>query len=265
MKLVFPGGEHPQVLLGHGVNRIGSDPQSTIVIDRPGVMPQHCQLHVTAQGVMLDVPSGTAVTVNGRNVAGLIALRPGDSVGFDQVLAKLAALGPAPAMQRPLAGTELDSANDDPGVTAVRPVIPRFMLRGVSPDAAGRNEPLFGVLTVGRGAECALRFDAPGMSRLHARLMPTDEGVQIEDLGSSNGTFLNGERVLRTVARVGDEIGFDTLRFRLVAAAQREPVQVVARSMRDAPKKNSAPMPAWGWMTLLAVAAAGVAAAALLR
>jgi len=95
LKLVFPGGEHPQVLLGHGVNRVGSDPQSTIVIDHPGVLPQHCQLHVTAQGVMLDVPAGTAVSVNGRQVQGLIALRPGDSVGFDQVQAKLAADGPA--------------------------------------------------------------------------------------------------------------------------------------------------------------------------
>ncbi len=34
MKLVFPGGEHPQVLLGPGVNRVGSDPQSNIVLDR---------------------------------------------------------------------------------------------------------------------------------------------------------------------------------------------------------------------------------------
>ena len=30
MKLVFPGGEHPQVLLGQGVNRVGSDPQSRL-------------------------------------------------------------------------------------------------------------------------------------------------------------------------------------------------------------------------------------------
>ena len=65
MKLVFPGGEHPQVLLGPGVNRVGSDPQATIVLDHPGVRPQHCQLHVTPNGVMLDVPHGTTVSVNG--------------------------------------------------------------------------------------------------------------------------------------------------------------------------------------------------------
>ena len=101
MKLVFPDGEHPQVLLGHGVNRVGSDPESTIVLDRPGVMPQHCQLHVSAQGVMLDVPPGAQVRVNGRQVAaGLIALRPGDDVAFDEVRARLAAIGPSAVRHR---------------------------------------------------------------------------------------------------------------------------------------------------------------------
>ena len=62
-----------------------------------------------------------------------------------------------------------------------------------------------------------MRLDEPGMSRVHARLLPTDEGLLLEDLGSTNGSFLNGKRVLRGEARIGDEIGFDTLRFRLIA------------------------------------------------
>ena len=92
MKLVFPGGEHPQVLLGPGVNRIGSDPAANIVLDSPGVQPSHCELHVTAHGVMLQVPPGTSVGVNGHRVDGLIALRPGDTVEFDQVTARLASM-----------------------------------------------------------------------------------------------------------------------------------------------------------------------------
>ena len=57
---------------------------------------------------------------------------------------------------------------------------------------------------------------------MHARLLPTDEGVLLEDLGSTNGTFLNGKRVLRGEAHIGDEIGFDTLRFRLLAPGQAD-------------------------------------------
>lgn len=221
MKLVFPGGEHPQVLLGPGVNRIGSDPRANIVLDRPGVLPQHCQLHVTPSGVMLDVPPGTTVSVNGRQVDGLIALRPGDAVAFDRVEARLASIESAAAV-RHQAGRLPESANDDPGATAVRPVLPRYALRGVSGEAFGRTYPIHGVTSVGRASECDLRLDEAGMSRMHARLLPTDDGVLVEDLGSTNGCFINGKRVLRGDVRVGDELGFDTLRFRLVAPGQSE-------------------------------------------
>lgn len=223
MKLVFPGGEHPQVLLGEGVNRVGSDPNANIVIDRPGVMPQHCQLHVTAAGVTLDVPAGASVSVNGRPVAGLIALRRGDTVGFDNVQARLAsvdAVGPVASR----VGPSTTASNDGPGVTAVRAALPRYVLRTVSGSGFGRSHPVTGTTVVGRAPECTLRLDESGISRMHARLVPTGDGVQLEDLGSTNGSFINGKRVLFGEARVGDELMFDTLRFRLAAVSAGESI-----------------------------------------
>jgi pSer/pThr/pTyr-binding forkhead associated (FHA) protein len=225
MKLVFPGGEHPQVLLGEGVNRIGSDPQSNIVINHPGVKPQHCQLHVTASGVTLDVPGGASVSVNGRPVAGLIALRRGDAVAFDNIQARLASVDAVSAVsvvsQR--IGAQ-PASNDAAGVTAVRAALPRYVLRAVSGAGFGRSYPLAGATVVGRAPDCSLRLDESGISRMHARLMPTGDGVQLEDLGSTNGSFINGKRVLFGEARPGDEIMFDTLRFRLAAVSANESI-----------------------------------------
>lgn len=225
MKLVFPGGEHPQVLLGEGINRIGSDPQSNIVINHPGVKPQHCQLHVTASGVTLDVPGGASVSVNGRPVAGLIALRRGDTVAFDNVEARLAsvdAVSPVSIVSQRI-GTPAAS-NDGAGVTAVRAALPRYVLRTVSGAGFGRSYPLTGAIVVGRAPDCSLRLDESGISRMHARLMPTGDGVQLEDLGSTNGSFVNGKRVLFGEAKPGDEIMFDTLRFRLAAVAANDSI-----------------------------------------
>ncbi|HEY0660357.1 MAG TPA: FHA domain-containing protein [Lysobacter sp.] len=259
MKLVFPGGEHPQVLLGPGVNRVGSDPLSNIVLDQPGVLPQHCQLHVTAHGVMLEVPQGTTVSVNGRRVDGLIALRAGDSVTFDHVLARLASIEPA-AVARGAGSVPgyPSAANDDPGATAVRPVLPMYVLRGVSGGAFGRSYPLMGITTIGRAPECGLRLDDPGLSRVHARLLPTEDGVQLEDLGSTNGSYINDRRVLRGEAKPGDEIGFDTLRFRLMGSGHHaEPVHVEAVSHRALrPTK-------WPWVGLAVAVLAAVATIAL--
>lgn len=257
MKLVFPGGEHPQVLLGPGVNRVGSDPKANIVLDRPGVMPQHCELHVTEHGVMLRVPPGTTVSVNSRAVDGLIALRTGDVVTFDSIHARLASIDIAQSM-RP--HTEVIPANDDFDATAVRAVLPRYVLRGVSGESFGRSYALVGSTVVGRAPECNLRLDESGLSRQHARLIPTEEGIRIEDLGSTNGSFINDKRVQRGVAKPGDEIGFDTLRFRLLAPGQAETVQIAARSA--SPRKMLSP---WLWVGVAAGLLAAIWAIALLR
>jgi pSer/pThr/pTyr-binding forkhead associated (FHA) protein len=72
-----------------------------------------------------------------------------------------------------------------------------FVLRGVTGGAFGRSYALTIPATVGRSPDCDIHIDAPGLSRLHARLVPTADGVIVEDLESTNGTFVNGYRVRR--------------------------------------------------------------------
>lgn len=246
MKLVFPGGEHPQVLLGPGVNRIGSGPDANILLDHPGVMPQHCEMHVTAHGVMLQVPPGATVRVNDRGVDGLIALRPGDQVAFEGVQARLASLD-APVPARHEAAPAQIPVNDDLAATAVRQAVPRYVLRGISGVGFGRTFPLLGATTLGRAPDCGIQLDHPGLSRHHVRLTPTETGLLIEDLGSTNGCLLNDARVERAWARHGDEIGMDMFRFRVVAPGSGESVQVAARSAaaRKAPGRRAWP---WWWV-----------------
>ncbi len=251
MKLVFPGGEHPQVLLGQGINRIGSDPGATVVLDQPGVLPQHCELHVNDHGVMLHVPKGAPLQVNGRNVDGLIALRPGDSVNFDSILARLASLDTVAPGSRQV-GTLPAPANDDPGATSVRQALPRYVLRGVSGEGKGRSYPVGGSVVVGRASECGLHLRETGLSRKHARLIPTDDGIQLEDLGSTNGSFINGKRVQRGLAKPGDEVGFDMLRFKVAMPGQA--LEAEPAVQRRWPART------WLWAGI-AIILAGVAAA----
>lgn len=222
MKLVFPGGEHSQVLLEPGVNRVGSDPHGTVVLSGPGVQPRHCQIHVTAQGVMLDVPPEVTLRVNGSPVAGLITLRPGDTVDLGGIEARLAGIATVAPAGADAAAGPLAPANDELGATTVRPVVPDFVLCAVSGSAFGRHVPVRGTVTFGRAPECTVSVDEPGLSRLHARLLAGDGGLVLEDMGSSNGSFINGRRVLRGPVRAGDEISMDNLRFRVVSNVRVE-------------------------------------------
>ncbi|HEY4057680.1 MAG TPA: sigma 54-interacting transcriptional regulator [Kofleriaceae bacterium] len=61
-------------------------------------------------------------------------------------------------------------------------------------------------LTIGRTPPSDLVFDDPRLSRQHAKFMWNELGLWVEDLGSTNGTQKNGEKVTRTAMAPGDEI-----------------------------------------------------------
>lgn len=68
-------------------------------------------------------------------------------------------------------------------------------------------------LVIGRSRSCDIRLREDTVSRLHAALVWRDDALVLEDLGSSNGTFVNGDRVLEPrPLGAGDEIRFGSLR-----------------------------------------------------
>jgi hypothetical protein len=62
-------------------------------------------------------------------------------------------------------------------------------------DQAGRRYPLGDEITVGRAAGCQVTVDDTYVSQLHARVFTRDGQVFVEDLGSTNGTYLNRVKV----------------------------------------------------------------------
>jgi pSer/pThr/pTyr-binding forkhead associated (FHA) protein len=62
-------------------------------------------------------------------------------------------------------------------------------------DQAGRRYPLGDEITVGRAAGCQVTVDDTYVSQLHARVFTRDGQLMVEDLGSTNGTYLNRSKV----------------------------------------------------------------------
>jgi pSer/pThr/pTyr-binding forkhead associated (FHA) protein len=79
-----------------------------------------------------------------------------------------------------------------------------------------------GVNSVGRHDDCQIRIRSSQVSRRHCEIFEQDEQLMLRDLGSSNGTYVNGRRVLgQQSLKAGDviTIGGVTLRVDTVGAA----------------------------------------------
>jgi class 3 adenylate cyclase len=101
----------------------------------------------------------------------------------------------------------------------------------------GRRVQITGQLTVGRGEGADLVIDDPEISRAHAVLASTGHGVEIEDLGSRNGTWVNGERIANAMQLVpGDMITVGTTQIEVLSVS-------VASESGPAPLPRAAPTP----------------------
>jgi len=62
------------------------------------------------------------------------------------------------------------------------------------------------IKTVGRAARADFVLDRALVSRLHCRLTARNDRLEVEDLSSTNGTFVNGRRVARAALTTGDRL-----------------------------------------------------------
>ncbi len=95
------------------------------------------------------------------------------------------------------------------------------------PDA-GQSHKFNGVrMVVGRVVGCDIRLTDQSVSRRHLELVGSEAGVLLRDLGSGNGTKVNGERVTERLLEHGDEVALGKTRFRVIdeLTALKEAVQ----------------------------------------
>ena len=211
-RLSFPNGEHRDVVLGPGACGIGSGADNQIVLRGDGIQAQHARIDIDGRGLTLNVLDPRARThLNARPVREKGILRLGDVLLIDtvQIVVK-------PDRDEAIR-TAVPAQAPDVAETRARAVPAKVVLRGVSGSHFGRIVPIRTRLTIGRGSECDLVLDEPEMSRRHAVIENAGDGVYLRDLGSSNGTFVNGVQVRDAVLHPGDQIAFDRNRFLLEA------------------------------------------------
>src|SRR4051794_5762306 len=83
-------------------------------------------------------------------------------------------------------------------------------LDGGPPIEIGRDLTL-----VGRKEDCDLRLDHKSVSKMHCVIVKTDGMLLLRDLGSTNGTRVNGQRVRRAILLPNDQLNIASYKFRV--------------------------------------------------
>jgi uncharacterized membrane protein YdfJ with MMPL/SSD domain/pSer/pThr/pTyr-binding forkhead associated (FHA) protein len=209
---------------------------------------RHARVTETAGRLVIeDLGSTNGTLVNGRRIEAATELRNGDSV----------AVGGSTLEVDGIREPQVTAARPAPDVTAARPrpgAVSPPSLKAVAGPAEGTVIPLAGdELVIGREAKGpgALSGDSE-LSRRHARVSETAGRLVIEDLGSTNGTFVNGRRIEAPTdlsPRDTIELGATTLRVEaargvsVTALRPAEPDVTAARPVAE-PAAPAQPPPA---------------------
>ncbi|HFC29684.1 MAG TPA: FHA domain-containing protein, partial [Oceanospirillales bacterium] len=199
MKLVFPHKEHKDFELIGDSFTIGSSDDAVIQIKEAGMSDIHATLLKDGDEFSLKIENPACMaSVNGRLVKDSREVRVGDLMIIAQVHCKV----------------ESDAAAKiDDNKTRIRMALPKYVLRGVSGVYFGKTFPLRGKTSLGRHSENDIFVNVDGISRKHAVISVLADGLEIEDLDSSNGTFVNGKKIIKQKLEIGDEVKFDNIRF----------------------------------------------------
>ncbi|MFJ6750046.1 FHA domain-containing protein [Streptomyces sp. NPDC091266] len=209
-ELVVEADGGTQVMSPHRTYHVGRDPTSEVVLSDARVSWHHAVLRTTDGHWMVEDEDSTNGTyAEGRRVR-RSGVGPGSVIRFGSPAdGPCAVLTGVPRPKLPAAGRP--SAVSYPGAT--------HTFR--SPSSV-RPLPAARTTRIGRAPDNDLVIDDLAVSRRHAELRAGPDGYAIVDLGSHNGTYLNGQPVAGAPVMPGDIIGIGHSAFALVGEELQE-------------------------------------------
>ncbi len=184
-------GEEPQVL--------GRGEDSDVVLGSRSISRHHLKLWADSGKLFVeDLTGGTGITVDGEEVSGTFELEPGADLEAGVFIFNIP-------------GARLDTALDGEEMGEAAPV--PMLIGEKGPTKGLEIELQEGENDIGRDPSLYLVIDDSSVSRLHARLTVQAGAFHVVDLRSSNGTFVNGQRIDQADLRSGDLVRFGNLEF----------------------------------------------------
>lgn len=207
LKLRFTNNPQSAVWLVEPKVVLGSSATCDLVLAETGIHAQHAEILVNHEDLLFRLLSESSMTtVNNKEVeaGSTVAISVGDKLCIGAV--ELEVVDPKrETKKKPLLEPVLKASG--------------WALKANHAALSNRVYPINGAITVGRSSDCEISLAAAHLSRRHAQFTFREGELFVRDLESSNGTYLNGKRVVEARVKRGDELRFDTLSFGVIGPA----------------------------------------------
>jgi pSer/pThr/pTyr-binding forkhead associated (FHA) protein len=197
--VVDPEAGEREVALTEDEYVIGRDPGADLQLPSAKVSRRHARLYVEGDTWWLeDLGSANGTFVGGQRVSEPVQMAPGVEVRISSFGLSVYA-----------------EAADEEDAESAAPVA-ALILVGLTPPCLDERF-LLGPdsVDVGRASECGIVVADASVSRHHAKLELEGDALAVQDLSSSNGTYINDQRIERQLALVGQRVRFGDVVFEL--------------------------------------------------
>jgi len=208
------------IALSNKTLTVGRESENDVVLRDPSVSRRHARIEPSAEGYrIVDLGSGNGILEDGERVSGL-DIKPGTVVTLGEYTLRF----------------ELDAPSTGASETQAKLIL---MGGGESvTHAVGDGETL-----VGRSSAAAIRVSEPLVSSSHCKIVKRGSVFALVDLGSENGTYVNGVRVKDKELEHGTQIRVGPLTFYFAAdGVEPEPGSIELIHAVQSPQPQMAQM-----------------------
>lgn len=240
LKLQFNTEEIAPRELGERRLTIGREEANDLVLDDPTVSGFHAEIQVENGNLYLvDLGSTNGTQVNGQTITGRRLLSAWNILQFGEIRAEIVDTDqrrPTVEISAAIDGNEKAGMPGDANDTPPQ----GWSLTGKSTEVSGKVFPITGSMVIGRSPECKIVLLSQQVSSRHAELCFVGKQLLVKDLGSLNGTYVNGRKVSEMSLATGDEVRFDEVVFK-VAGPKPDIAKTVLRPVVDPSKTQVNP------------------------
>lgn len=228
LRIQFGDNRQPGIWLVSSYFTLGQDESNSLVLPDPGVSHKHAEIQERdGQFYLSDCGSEQGTWVNGERIKHNYQLRHNDHLRIGSV--------------------ELVLCDSVKSKLSTEAPPPRWSLQVMQGEFEGKRFHMSGSMTFGRSQKCELCFADAELSRRHCEFFLKNDVLEVKDLASANGVYVNQQKVDACVLQAGDQVRMGSVILMVIGPkieVQQEEVEdatVFIRPVRTSSVKKSSP------------------------